>query len=146
MRHLPEFWTPEPVEAWRVMLRVSGLGSTGSRWVSPVVWAEGLSDGEDPADCFYGRPALDHWGLPAPAVDCTCGWYAWKTLDRANGYRLMQQWSPFSAQVPGSTVMVETWRVLLSGVMIEHEDGYRAQFVRHVECMDSQPSFPVVQS
>lgn len=82
--------------------------------VSGVAHAPLEIDGE--AECRGWLDFIDH---PAPQWDCTCGFYA-VPADR------LHEW-PFGGLIA---------EVELSGVVIEHESGYRAQYQRVVGLYD----------
>lgn len=82
---------------------------------------------ERAAFCRRVVMSAGHVGEHVPSVSCTCGFYAWNTLAAAN------EW--------GSYARPNVWRVELSGVVIEHERGWRAERCTLVEQL--RPGDPV---
>ncbi len=140
MSGLDEFWTPEPIQAWRLVLadqvgRRSGVLMRAAK-VDPYGPPE-------PARCLI-YPGVDRtqelgWYQPrhspdqVPDMDCDCGWYAWKTAELAHKHSNELEYLNAHKEV-------ELWNVEMFGAVIEHELGYRSRFVRYV---DKVASFPI---
>jgi hypothetical protein len=94
-----------------------GFGSWPNAW-------EGIGSGWVTACCGYSR------GHKAPSEDCQCGFYSLKDLDSA-----IDLVTPIelSAPRPDGGRPVVLGRILLSGKVIEHEIGYRAERARVAE-------------
>jgi hypothetical protein len=90
----------------------------GRHWYT--TW-KGAASGWVTASCLSGGQSHG-----APSELCTCGFYALKVLEEAN--RLAQ---PVTPTGPNSGEVLG--RILLSGKVIEHDAGYRAQRARIVE-------------
>jgi hypothetical protein len=65
-----------------------------------------------------------------PSEDCSCGFYSLKELDLAVSYAGIEHFMNIQGQAPGRVVL---GRILLSGKVIEHESGYRAERARIAE-------------
>lgn len=112
---------------WRIVLRSRGTDETEpvleGVW-SSLVWESAKHE----ARCqqrFHEWAVLDHAG-PPPDPGCTCGIYAWKTADHTD-HDVPEVWA--------------SGQVLLSGQVLEAEDGYRAQYAQierlvvHADCV-----------
>jgi len=146
---LEETWTPDKIEAWRIINVHVEQGDPDGIWlgfphpdgptpdrVTPVRHPVGV---EIHAEC--GAPqftlALPGWSegsntlcRDVPGEQCQsgigygCGFYAFKTRDQAvELQRRVNVWESWGAIA----------RVLLSGKVIEHELGYRAEILEVVE-------------
>jgi hypothetical protein len=94
-----------------------------------------------PSDCCAWERAGAKWvtascalfGSPAhevPSEDCTCGFYSFKELDLAVSHAETLHLMAIKRRWPGQVVL---GRILLSGKVIEHESGYRAERARVAE-------------
>ena len=119
------FWLPEPLFGYR----------KDSKMVSVERGEELLNQWLPPAKCYaygkltknsqyYGMVPEDH---TAPYAPCSCGFYSYKTEDRL---KEQLNWNGDRG-----------WRVELRGIVIEHRDGYRAQFMRYVEEIPLSPTY-----
>jgi len=70
------------------------------------------------------RPSADH---TVPRQDCSCGVYAFKASRRAQGYCLAASIAAYSARGLGCLAYLHG-EVTLWGTIVEHEDGWRAEF------------------
>lgn len=104
------FWTPEPILAWRQFRLDSRTLKLGAL-TRPTLYIPGR-----PATCDAGLISVmtPH---DTPMWACTCGYYATKY--------------PFSnwGDRHGNGEPVVNAAVLLSGIVIEHGHGYRAQYM-----------------
>jgi len=128
-----DFWTSEPIEAWKVVLHVSDLDRrTGyPEYVSPVWYHMPVYvHGSLAAECLEEIEGRGGNHGPAPELECGCGWYAWKHYPDAAEYAIHHSTRGKPLLAPP---IVELWQVELSGVVIEHEHGYRSQYVRWVK-------------
>lgn len=123
-----EFFSPTEVIGWRVGPLSGGWQLNYYHWDGPLSYAA-----ECEATRRYAKwrdrsffnwlpvrhmPAT-HRGDTVPSVGCTCGFYAWKTQDfaiKARGFFYSDTIIPYA----------------LSGIVIEHERGYRAQYARRL--------------
>ncbi len=154
---LEETWTPEKIEAWRVIPVRVDLGDPDGLWLGfphpdgptePVVTPlyHPVSK-ELKAVCRYVAtppmwpgymPVSPRCGEP-PGENCNsqvgygCGFYAYKTREQAEDLLKMDLRGGCSAIA----------RVHLSGKVIEHEGGYRAEIleVLEVEAPPAPPPF-----
>jgi hypothetical protein len=94
----------------------SGSASSFTEW-------EGASSGWVTASCRAGN------GHEVPLEGCRCGFYSVKDLQEAIGLALPMR--PIGTQAGFDCVVLG--RVLLSGKVIEHEIGYRAERARIAE-------------
>jgi hypothetical protein len=94
-----------------------GFGSWPNAW-------EGVGSGWVTACCGYSR------GHKVPSEDCQCGFYSLKDLDSA--IDLVTPIELSAARQDGGRPVV-LGRILLSGKVIEHEIGYRAERARVAE-------------
>ncbi len=146
---LVETWSNEKVEAWRIINVHVEKGDPDGLWlgfphpdgptadvVTPVRHPVGV---ELHAECDYRTPyGQPVFGSAPPCVDVPgercqsrvgwgCGFYAFKTRGAAATQAIASAHSPW----PGGPSAVA--RVLLSGKVIEHEQGYRAKILEVVE-------------
>lgn len=109
------FWLPKPIVAYKA--------------IDPFLnWPTGQSE---KAECRRGAYMLDrrsHQGETVPAVECTCGFYAWKTLEQAIQHAAVRNG-------------FDVWKVELTGLVIEHEHGWRSEFITLAERL--QPRDPL---
>jgi hypothetical protein len=75
-------------------------------------------------------PMFDSPMHEVPAEGCGCGFYSLKQLDHAVSYAGIDHLMTIQGQAPGRVVL---GRILLSGKVIEHESGYRAERARIAE-------------
>ncbi len=143
---LEETWSPEKIETWRVIPVTVDRGDPDGLWlgfphpdgpdepvVTPVHHPVGV---ELTAKCNQGLVALADMDRcsEAPGENCQsgygsgCGYYAYKTREQA---LKRAAHSPPVLFVPSSPEAVA--KVLLSGKVIEHEGGYRAEKLEVVE-------------
>lgn len=141
---LEETWSPEKIEAWRVIPVEVELGDSDGLWLGfphpdgpdePVVTPKRHPVGEElHAECRHKDWGIISMSPPAfceeiPGDNCKsltgngCGYYAFKTRELAVKYRI--------SNYLGRSVAIA--KVLLSGKVIEHEDGYRAEILEVVE-------------
>lgn len=118
-----EYFSPLEVVAWKVTRPSNGSGYyAGYR---------------ERATCQRGTlrniPGRHPARQKVPSVYCTCGFYTWKTQEAAEAFRV---------QYRGSA---DLWRVHLSGVVIEHERGYRAEICELVEKIWPLPTLTVLE-
>jgi hypothetical protein len=118
----------EPISAYRAWNYSTGgrakllpLSAGFGSW--PNAW-EGVGSGWVTACCGYSR------GHKTPSEDCRCGFYSLKELDSA-----IDLVAPIelSEPRPDRGWPVVLGRILLSGKVIEHEIGYRAERARVAE-------------
>lgn len=118
----------EPISAYRawtfsIERDRAYLFPLSSRSPSGFTEWKGASSGWVTASCLIGDPD------DVPSEDCSCGFYSVKDLegaiDLASAIHLFARQSGFDYVVLG--------RVLLSGKVIEHVTGYRAQRARIAE-------------
>lgn len=154
---LEETWSNEKVEAWRIVDVTVEEGDPDGLWlgfphpdgptkpvVSPVrhpVGVELHAECKPPRNPVFLTIWLNEGYTPcedvpgencASAVGSGCGFYAYKTQSAAVS-RLALMNSPWTV---GSYAIA---KVLLSGKVIEHEGGYRAEILEVVECDDPEP-------
>lgn len=115
-----EFWSPTPIRAYRHF-------KVHDRYLYALTSPEEFFPDEDARCRHYGH------ALPAPLWVCSCGYYALKR--------------PY--EIPTSALSVEAV-VELSGTVIEHERGYRAQKMKIVALRAvtqyGKPSLKVIAS
>lgn len=101
------YWSPSPVHGYRVW-RVQSRALTGARrpWRAPAMTAVCLRTG--------ATAGVPHWNGECGAPGC--GIYARRELRGIRGLRAR-------ASVPGTVAGL----VSLSGTVVEHEHGYRAE-------------------
>ena len=101
-----------PLSAPNISSRGNGWDGAGANWVTASCALVGSSTHE------------------VPSEDCSCGFYSLKELDHA-----VDLASPFRfMSIPGRKVdQVVLGRILLSGKVIEHDFGYRAERARIAE-------------
>ena len=141
---LEETWSPEKIEAWRAIDVTVTRPDPDGLWlgfphpdgpdapvVAPVFHAVGV---ELVAECkgrLYGRKCMC---VDAPGENCQsgygsgCGYYAFKTREQAVGHALRSR--PIWPSTKYGTAVA---RVFLSGKVIEHERGYRAEILEVLE-------------
>jgi hypothetical protein len=109
LTHGEPFWTPEPIRGFRRLERFR---------------AERLAY-YTPAAKHHPVGSMPHRGGAVPAVECTCGYYAFKAIGDAVAYLLDNA--------------EEVWEVELWGTVIEHERGYRAERMRLIRQLTREP-------
>lgn len=107
------FWTPEPILAWRHFRVRSGLPYLDSM-------TRGVYPPNVPAVCQGGLLGFSH---ESPHWQCSCGYYSFKALPHPWGDDVREIFSD------GDVVFAA---VHLSGKVIEHEKGYRAQYIKPI--------------
>lgn len=110
------FWTPEPILAWRHFRVRSGLPYLDSM-------TRGVYPPNAPAICQGGTLGMVGNPHESPSWQCTCGYYAFKNLPHPWGEDVRELFSD------GDVVFAA---VHLSGHVIEHEKGYRAQYIKPI--------------
>lgn len=107
------FWTPEPILAWRHFRVRSGVPYLDSM-------TRGAYAPNAPAICQGGLLGNSH---ESPSWQCSCGYYAFKNLPHPWGEDVRELFSD------GDVVFAA---VHLSGKVIEHDRGYRAQYIKPI--------------
>ena len=109
----------------RFEARLDPLRKTGDAWL-PSPW-DGAEGGWVEAECLVDAMMGSNRSHPAPAEDCSCGFYAMKHLEMLPvlGVQVFDE-----EGVRGGTIL---GRVQLAGTIIEHDFGYRAERARIVE-------------
>ena len=101
-----------PLSAPNISARGNGWDGAGANWVTASCALVGSSTHE------------------VPSEDCSCGFYSLKELDHAVALAAPFRFMP----IPGRKVdQVVLGRILLSGKVIEHDFGYRAERARIAE-------------
>lgn len=122
---LEETWSPEKIEAWRVI----SLNSKSEPNKHPVGTELHAKCSDIPIHAGYGSNPCEE----PPGESCTsgfgdgCGYYACKTREQAVSYLNIGLFFP-TAGIATHAIA----RVLLSGKVIEHEEGYRAEILEVV--------------
>lgn len=115
------YWSPVPVTGWKLV----AVAEDGKTWVSP--WIAALNQVQDRwarASHYLGEPC---GGYPMCQM---CGWYAWKwdrTPSPVELYSYHAIASVFVGYVPAVAV------VALAGTVVEHEHGWRGEWMRFLE-------------
>lgn len=119
----------EPISAYRAWF-YSIEGRTAQLY--PL---SGLSMGNDweGAAATWVTASCPRFGSPThevPSEGCSCGFYSLKELELAVNHAGIFHLMTIQGQAPGQVVL---GRILLSGKVIEHESGYRAERARIAE-------------
>jgi len=157
---LEETWSPEKIEAWRVIPVQVERGDPDGLWLgfphpdgpdAPVMKPIRHPVGQKLKAKCCDMPGYSMWLGPAPRLcdespgeDCAsgigygCGFYAFKTRGAAVDHLVAARPQGLSTRFvpplsPGPFNDHVVARVLLSGKVIEHTGGYRAEYMETVE-------------
>jgi DNA-binding CsgD family transcriptional regulator len=125
----------------RGAIQLHALGCRGEEWSGRCGWAEGGSTWVT-ASCSRRR----HRRSTVPAENCTCGFYAMRTIERL----LEEAPLPILFLIGGAPVDPDVdedmvlGRVDLAGKIVAHEHGFRAEKARVAELFPFEGSEPKI--